>query len=200
MVRRFREVAEEILVGISEAMKGLDSDQVDGMVESLLTARSEGRKILVVGAGRSGLVGKAFAMRLMHLGFNAYVIGETITPAVGEGDLVFIISGSGSTTLPVAVAEMAKKLGASVLAITSYPDSPLGKNANHVVVVPGRETTAREEEYHSRQLLGEHEPLAPMGTLFEDSCVIFLDSIIAELMSRLGMSEEEMRQRHAVIE
>jgi len=59
------------------------------MLEALLLAKSEERKILVVGAGRSGLVGKAFAMRLMHLGFNIYVMGETITPAFGVGDLVF---------------------------------------------------------------------------------------------------------------
>jgi 6-phospho 3-hexuloisomerase len=89
------------------------------MLEALLLAKSEERKILVVGAGRSGLVGKAFAMRLMHLGFNIYVMGETITPAFGVGDLVFVISGSGSTTLPLTVAKMAKSLGAKVLAVTS---------------------------------------------------------------------------------
>ncbi|MFQ6054258.1 MAG: SIS domain-containing protein, partial [Candidatus Bathyarchaeia archaeon] len=158
-LKRLMEAAEEITRGITEAMRGLDLAQVEGMLEALLLARAEGRKVLLVGAGRSGLVGRAFAMRLMHLGFNIYVMGETITPAVGEGDLVLIISGSGSTTLPVTVAEMAKKLGARVLAVTSHPESPLGMTADHIVVVPGRESRAREEEYHSRQMLGEHEPL-----------------------------------------
>ncbi len=139
-------------------------------------------------------------MRLMHLGFNVYVMGETINPAVGEDDLAIIISGSGSTALPVTVAEIAKKLGVKVLAVTSNPESLLGKAADHVVRVPGRSRVAHEEEYHSRQLLGEHEALTPMGTLFENSCMIFLDSLIAELMGRLGMSEEEMKRRHAAIE
>ena len=199
-MRRLMDAAEEMLRGISEAMGGLDLSQVEGMLEALLLARSEGRRVLVVGAGRSGLVGKAFAMRLMHLGFDIYVMGETITPAVGEGDLVLIISGSGSTALPVTVAEMARRLGARVLAVTSHPDSPLGTTADHVVLVPGRERMAREEEYHSRQMLGEHEPLAPMGTMFEGSCMVFLDAVIAELMDRLEMSEEEMRRKHASIE
>jgi len=199
-MKRLVEAAEELLSGISEAMRQLDLSQVDGMLEALLLARTEGRKVLIVGAGRSGLVGRAFAMRLMHLGFNIYVMGETITPSVGDGDLVLVISGSGSTTLPVTVAEMAKRLGAKVLVMTSHPNSPLGRTADHLVVVSGREMVAREEEYHARQLLGEHESLAPMGTLFEDSCMVFLDSVIAELMTRLDVSDEEMKRKHAVIE
>ena len=194
------EAGEEIIQGISEAMSGLDLSQVEGMLDILVQARGEERKVLIVGAGRSGLVGRAFAMRLMHLGLNVFVMGETITPAIGDGDIVLIISGSGSTTLPVTVAEMAKKLRAKVLAVTSHPGSQLGKAADHIVIVLGRKRMAREEEYHSRQLLGEHESLAPMGTLFEDSCMVFLDSVIAELMARFGMSEEEMKSKHAAIE
>jgi 6-phospho-3-hexuloisomerase len=200
MYKAFSEAAEEILREISKAMRGLDLSQVGGMLEALLRAKSEGRKILVVGAGRSGLVGKAFAMRLMHLGFNIYVMSETITPAVGEGDLVFVISGSGNTTLPLTTAKMAISLGAKVIAVTSHPDSPLGIIADLVVNVPGRDTIARENEYHSRQLLGDHEPLAPMGTMFEDSCMVFLDSVIAELIVRMGISEEAMKNQHATIE
>lgn len=194
------EASEEILKGISEAIRGLDPSQVERMLEALLNVRAEEKKALVVGAGRSGLVGKAFAMRLMHLGLNVYVMGESITPAIGDGDLVIVISGSGSGALSITSANMAKRLGALVLAVTSYPDSALGRTSDFVVVVPGREVIAREEEYHSRQLLGEYASLAPMGTLFEDSCTVFLDSIIAELMTRLEVSEEAMKGRHSTIE
>jgi 6-phospho-3-hexuloisomerase len=196
----FMKASEEILRGISEAIRGLDQSQVEDMLGTLLRLREEGRKVLVVGAGRSGLVGKAFAMRLMHLGFDVHVMGETITPAIGQGDLVLIISGSGSTALPVTVANMAKSLGGFILSVTSHPESPLGKTADQIMVVPGRVTMAREDEYVSRQLKGEHEPLAPMGTIFEDSCMVFLDAVIVELMARLEISEEEMRRKHAVIE
>jgi 6-phospho-3-hexuloisomerase len=199
-MRRFEEAIDEILKGISNAMSQVNPAQIEGVTQALLHARDEERRVLIVGAGRSGLVGRAFAMRLMHLGFNVYVMGETINPAVGEDDLAIIISGSGSTTLPVTVAEIAKKLGVKVLAITSNPQSLLGKVADHVVRVPGRSRMALEEEYHSRQLLGEHESLTPLGTLFENSCMILLDCLIAELMGRLGMSEEEMKRRHAAIE
>lgn len=199
-MRRFAEAVGEILKGISDAMEKVDPENVEGLVNELIRARDEGRRVMVVGAGRSSLVGRAFAMRLMHLGLNVYVLGETINPAVADGDIVLVISGSGSTALPVTVAEIAKKLGVRVLAVTSNPESPLGKLADLTVVVPGRSKAAREEEYQSRQLLGEHESLTPMGTLFENSSMVFLDSLIAELMDRLGVSEDEMKRRHAAIE
>ena len=200
MYTAFSGAAEEILRGISEAIREIDLSQVGEMLSALLQVGNEGKKVLVVGAGRSGLVGKAFAMRLMHLGFNVYIMGETINPSVGEGDLVFVISGSGSTALPLTVARMAKGLGAKVLSVTSHPDSPLGVVADLVVHLPGREAIADEAEYQSRQLLGNHESLAPMATMFEDSCMVFLDCIIAELMGQMGVSEERMKSKHATIE
>ncbi|MDH5199623.1 MAG: 6-phospho-3-hexuloisomerase [Candidatus Bathyarchaeota archaeon] len=199
-MRRFAEAVGEILKGISDAMEKVDPENVEDLVKELIRAHDEGRRVLVVGAGRSSLVGRAFAMRLMHLGINVYVLGETINPSVADGDIALVISGSGSTALPVTVAEMAKKLGVRVLAVTSNPESPLGKLADLTVVVPGRSKAAREDEYHSRQLLGEHESLTPMGTLFENSAMVFLDSLIVELMDRLGVSEDEMKRRHAAIE
>lgn len=200
MYEAFNKAAKEITDGILEAIKEIEPSHVGGMLDAFLEARNKERKILVVGSGRSGLVGKAFAMRLMHLGFNVYVMGETITPAIRDDDLVLVISGSGSTTLPLTIAKKAESIGAKVIAVTSHPKSPLGMVAELVVNLPGREMTAREDEYHSRQILGNHEPLAPMGTMFEDSCMVFLDSIIAELIARVGMSEDAMQSKHATIE
>jgi 6-phospho-3-hexuloisomerase len=191
---------EDLLKSIAAALEGLDRGEVETLLESLMDTRARGKKVLVVGAGRSGLVGKAFAMRLMHLGFQVYVLGETINPNVGEGDLVIVISGSGKTTVPLAAAQMAESLNAKVVAITSQEESPLAHAADLVVDMPGREDIAAENEYHIRQLKGQHESLAPMGTMFEDTTMIFLDSIIAELMNRLGLSEDAMRERHATIE
>ncbi len=146
-------------------------------------------------------MGQAFAMRLMHLGFRSYVLGETITPSVGDGDLVVAISGSGTTTMVVAAAEAAKKMRAKVVAITSYRDSPLANYADLVVQVPGRTKVATMDDYFARQILGLHEPLAPLGgTLFEDTTMVLLDAVIAELMHRLRKTEDEIRSRHANIE
>jgi len=187
---------EEIVQGIQSSLKLLEEKQV----EKLLKVIVDSNKILIVGQGRSGLVGRAFAMRLMHLGLSVYVVGETITPSIEVDDLLFAISGSGRTSFVVNAATTAKKTGAKVATITSHPDSPLGKLSDHVVVVKGRTKLARSKDYTSNQILGIHEPLAPLGTMFEICSMVFLDSIVAELMYRLSKSEEDMRRRHAVIE
>jgi 6-phospho-3-hexuloisomerase len=102
----------------------------------------------------------------------------------------------------LTASSAAKEIGARVVAVTSYPESPLGKIADHVVVVKGRTKMGwpREEDYLARQILGEREPLSPLGSVFENNCMIFLDSLIVELMYRLKKTEEELRKRHATIE
>jgi 6-phospho-3-hexuloisomerase len=190
----------EISLFVLKASEMVDLSQVDRLIDTLLKAYNDRRKILVMGAGRSGLVGRAFAMRLLHLGFNSYVLGDTIVPSISRGDVAIAISGSGRTQLILTAAEAAKKVGATVVAITSYPDSPLGALADLVVWVPGRTKTSRVEDFFARQILGIHEPLAPLGTLFEDTTAIFLDGVIYALMKKLGVREEDMSLRHANIE
>jgi len=186
---------------ILSAIKRLDAKMISKMVDMLVDfyQKKQGR-ILVMGAGRSGLVGRAFAMRLLHLGYNAYVLGETIVPAIREGDIVIAISGSGKTKLIVTAAEAAKEAKARLIAVTSYPDSPLGRLADLVIEVPGRTKYSNETDYFARQILGMTEPLAPLGTLFEDTTMIVLDGIVAELMIRLKKTEEDLRLVHANIE
>ena len=190
----------EIATFIMRSIEIISEEEKNKMIEALVDAYNRGARILVMGAGRSGLVGKAFAMRLLHLGFQVYVLGETIVPRIKEGDAVIAISGSGRTRLIVTAAEAAKHVGAKIIALTTYPDSPLGKLADIVVRLPGRTKIAKEEDYFARQILGIHEPLAPLGTLFEDTSLVFLDSVVVELMNKLGKTEEDLRNAHANIE
>ena len=198
------QVFKEAFVSISKflnySLTELSLEEVEKFINRLVSIYYDFRKILVLGAGRSGLVGRAFAMRLSHLGYNVYVFGETINPPLNPGDMLIAISGSGRTKLVVTAAEVAKNLGAVVVSITSYPDSPLGRLSDIVVRVPGRTKISGEDDYNVRQLMGIYEPLAPLGTLFEIAALVMLDAVIAELMSRLGKTEEDLRSRHANIE
>ena len=194
--RAYMQIANFIL----NALNVLRRTQLEKFVEVLVEAYRAGKKVLVMGAGRSGLVGRAFAMRLKHLGFDVYVLGDTIVSPVKQGDVVIAISGSGRTGLIVTAAEAAKSVGAKVVAITTFTDSPLAKIADIVVEVPGRTKVSQVEDYFARQILGLHEPLAPLGTLFEDTTMVFLGAVVAELMHRLGKSEEDLRRGHANIE
>ncbi len=195
-----RDTIIEITSFIMKAIEVISDDEKNKFVEELINAYKRSARVLVMGAGRSGLVGKAFAMRLLHLGFQVYVLGETIVPRIRENDLVIAISGSGRTRLIVAAAEAARIVGARIIALTTYPDSPLGRIADIVVRIQGRTKIAREEDYFARQILGLHEPLAPLGTLFEDTVMLFLDGVTVELMHKLGKTEEDLRSQHANIE
>ena len=199
-MKNWVETASQITYTLMTAISNIEPEHVEQLIAFLLQAKKNDKKILIVGAGRSGLVGKAFAMRLMHIGYDVYVIGETITPAIGKGDLVIVISGSGSGELSITATQIAQRLGSFVIAITSHPDLQLGRTVDHIIEIPGRESVAREKEYLSRQLVGEHESLTPMGTLFELTCAVFLDCMIVELMSLLDVPEAVMKQKHSTIE
>lgn len=146
------------------------------------------KRVFLYGAGRSGLVAKAFAIRLVHLGFQTFVIGETITAPVQKGDLVIIISGSGETIPAVMTAEIAHNLGAYVVSITGKKDSDIAKFANITLYI---KSTCNEEK---------RKKYAPLGTLFEASVWILLDGIIADLLNYKKETEEDMRCRHATLE
>ena len=74
-------------------------------LEKIASTLQKAPRIFNIGEGRSGLMAKSFAMRLMHLGATVYVVGETITPAIAEGDLLVAVSGSGTTKSVVWTAE-----------------------------------------------------------------------------------------------
>jgi len=200
-LRTLKKAMIEISGNISNAVNAIDDTQVDQLVELLIDGLKSNRRIFVVGAGRSGLVVRAFAMRLMHLGFEVFVVGETITPAVTEKDILIAISGSGRTKLVVESSRIAKRdVGATLVVITSYPDSPLAQLADLVVEIRGRTKIMEQNDYIQRQIKGEHRPLTPLGTLFESTVLAFLDGLIAELMEKTGKHEKDLKERHAVIE
>jgi 6-phospho 3-hexuloisomerase len=181
---------------VEDVVDSLERKEVNALVNRVLKAKN----VFVYGAGRSGLVAKAFAMRLMHLGINVHVIGGEVTPAIGKGDLVLLVSGSGESTSVTNSAKIAKKVGAKICLITSYPKSSTGNKADYIVNVKGRTKLKGEKDFLLRQIKGEHYTLAPLGTLFEISVLVFLDSLIVELMGRLKITEDDMRVRHATIE
>jgi 6-phospho-3-hexuloisomerase len=105
------------LVGneISATAAKIDVQQVAVLAGHL---RRPGR-LFVAGAGRSGLVLRMAAMRLMHRGLNVHVAGDTTTPAIGSDDLLLVASGSGTTSGVVESAETAAKAGARIAALTT---------------------------------------------------------------------------------
>lgn len=191
-----REAIRDIVDNLQKMEREIDAKTVDRFIDTLTSAGN----VFVLGLGRSGLVAKAFAMRLMHLEINVFVVGETITPAINEGDALIAISGSGRTSYIVSAARIARERGAQVVAVTSHPESELGVIADLTVTVRGRTKIDGEKNYMKRQIRGNHHSRTPLGTLFEISALVFLDGLIAELMHRLDKREEDLNERHSVFE
>ena len=163
----------------------------DEEAEKLVNKILESKKIFVAGAGRSGFMGKSFAMRMMHMGIDAYVVGETVTATFEKDDLLIIGSGSGETKTLVSIAEKAKKTGGTVAAVTIFPESTIGQLADIIVKLPGSPKDQSENEYKTIQ---------PMGSLFEQTMLLFYDALILRFMERKGLDSNKMYGKHANLE
>jgi 6-phospho-3-hexuloisomerase len=176
----------------------ISDEDAEKFIRELLDAK----RVYVVGAGRSGLVAKAFAMRLMHLGLHAYVVGETITPALNKGDVMVIFSGSGRTKTVADLAETARDIGGKICLITSNADSRIGKIADCIVIIEHHRDKVADDaaEFEVRQMMGDHKSFAPLGTLFETASMIFADAVISRMMEIEQVDESALKNRHTNIE
>lgn len=149
-------------------------------------------KIFTAGVGRSGYMMRAFSMRLMHAGFSAYVVGDTEAPGASKDDLLILGSGSGETESLIAVAKKAKKIGLHILLITGFPDSPLGHLADKTIRISAPTPKSQgKSSFISSQ---------PMGSLFEQALLLYLDSLVMEIMDRQRIDVAVMFGRHANLE
>lgn len=175
-----QELILEKITGILEATEESYDEKLTAMLD-------EAARIFIAGAGRSKLVGNFFAMRLVHGGYKVNVVGEIVTPSIQQGDLLIVISGSGETEQLVAFTKSAKKIGAKIMLISAQSKSTIGDMADGLFQI------GRSDLYG--KVVG-----MPMGTVFELSTLLFLESTISHIIHEKGIPEEIMRSRHANLE
>ena len=174
---------------VEQSLRAISPEQLDAAVEAI----DKAERIFVAGAGRSGLVMRAFAMRLMHLGKTVYVVGDVTTPCIEEHDLLLIGSGSGSTGSLRIHAEKARSIGAVILLFTIAPESPIGSAADLEVHIPAPSPKAEG-------VVKTVDSIQPMGSLFEQSLFLLGDVLILTLMEQHQRNSEEMFKLHANLE
>ena len=177
----------KIIKELSRSVDLIADEEAEKLVNGIL----ESKKVFVAGAGRSGLMGKSFAMRLMHMGIDAYVIGETVTPTFEQDDILIIGSGSGETKSLVSISEKAKRIGGTIATATISPESTIGALADIVIKLPGSPKDQSE---------GDYQTIQPMGSLFEQTLLLFYDGVILRLMDKKGLDTNKMYGRHANLE
>lgn len=159
----------------------------DNLPVKLTNMLDNAKRVYVSGAGRSGLVCRFFAMRLMHSGYDVSVVGEIVTPSIKKGDLLIVISGSGETEQLIAFTKKAREVGAQICLITAKSSSTIGDMADAVLQI------GTSDQYG--KVVG-----MPMGTVFELSTLSFLEALVSHLIHEKGIAEEVMRYRHANLE
>jgi 6-phospho-3-hexuloisomerase len=191
------ELMQLMATRIKEIAVDLEQQETSCFLDEMLSAK----RIYVTGAGRSGLVSRAFAMRLMHIGFESYVVGETITPALSREDTLVAFSGSGETNSIVDICETAKEVGARICLITGAADSRIRRIADCTVLLSGTLAYTAETPagYEVRQITGQYRStsasFAPLGTLYEASALIFSDAVITAMMEARHCSIDEVKGR-----
>jgi len=180
------EIAREILAEIDRVLARVDEKQITQLCDAIRSARH----IFIHGLGREGLVMRAFAMRLMHLGLKVAVVGDVTTPPIGPGDLFLVSCGPGRLATIQALVEIARRAGGQVAVITAQAKAPVAKEATMVIHLPAQ-TMAEKEMSSSSQV---------MGSAFEQSLWILLDALVPRLQIALGQGAEDLRRRHTNLE
>lgn len=149
-------------------------------LERFVQALIEANRVFFSGQGRSGLMSRAIAIRLMHIGLNVHVAGESSTPAISHGDVLVAVSASARTQATLMHMKTARSAGAKVALVSAVVSQ--SDLADFVLPIPAR--TAVPSKQHA-------------GSLFEQSWLILGDLIAWRVQQRLGVPEEVLNARHA---
>lgn len=160
---------------------------VDRLIEEIENAG----RVFCAAQGRSGYILRCFCMRLMQLGYPAFFAGETITPGIDKGDMLFVLSGSGQTTLTQEWTRIAREQGATACGIIGVEDSPIGRGLDYSFSLPaGSRLDSR----------GDPDSIQPPGSLFEQAAFCLLETIALALYQRQGSDPQAILDRHANLE
>ena len=177
--------AQLIINELNQSVKTLSDDDIIDLIQKI----QQHKRIFVYGTGRSGLMLKAFAMRLMQLGLNSFVVGETTTPSVQKGDLLILASASGETESVNIMAKSARNKGIDLAIICASDTSTLAKlQTPNILLQSG---TKFNQSPVSQQ---------PLGSLFEQMLLIIFDTVILVMSREQNESNNDMAQRHASLE
>jgi 6-phospho-3-hexuloisomerase len=90
------------------------------------------------------------------------------------------------------MANKAKKIGSDLALVTIFPNSTIGQIADVAVKIPAPTPKVEVDS--------GFKSIQPMGSLFEQSLLLFLDTIILRLMEKQGNDSNTMFTRHANLE
>jgi 6-phospho-3-hexuloisomerase len=188
MMSDHADIARRAAQDIGAAAAATDPASIDAAVAEIAQAQS----ILCHGVGREGLMMRALAMRLCHLGCDAHVVGDMSAPPVGPRDLLIVSAGPGDLPTVGALADVARQAGARTLCVTAQPLGPVPAACDRILEIPAQ-TMANDRGAAASSVL-------PMGSVFEGAQFLVFEILVLALRARLGITPEAMRARHTNLE
>ncbi|MDQ6638863.1 MAG: KpsF/GutQ family sugar-phosphate isomerase [Pseudomonadota bacterium] len=122
----------------ARALDALKDRQGEGFVAALGAILACGGRVVVMGMGKSGHVGRKVAATLASTGTPSFFVhpGEASHGDLGmvtAGDVVLAISNSGESDEIAAIVPAIKRLGVTLIAMTGHVESSLGRHADVVI-------------------------------------------------------------------
>lgn len=126
-----RKVFQSNIQTLQRAIEQLDYDKVEQAADKIDNAS----KIIMLGVGASASIAEDFYIRLMRIGMNATMIGDSHLMQIAAnllepGAVVVAVSHTGRTVEILRAIETAKAAGAFTIGITGYLGTPLAKTAD----------------------------------------------------------------------
>ena len=133
----FNKIFTSNIRSLYETIQNLDMEQATCAVDLMKKAR----KILWMGTGSSEMTAMHAVFHLMQFGYSTFYATNGVTMRTAalnlqKGDLAIGISYCGHTRDTVDSLAMARQSGANTIAVTSYKDAPLCRNADVVLYAP----------------------------------------------------------------
>jgi len=170
----------------ARALDALKSRQGDGFVAALGAILACRGRVVVMGMGKSGHVGRKVAATLASTGTPAFFVhpGEASHGDLGMvtgGDVVLAISNSGESEEIAAIVPAIKRLGATLVAMTGNVESSLGRHADVVI------SSAVDQEACPLNLAPTASTTAQMA---------LGDAIAVALLDARGFREDDFARSH----
>lgn len=144
-------VAYQEARAIEETARGLDLEALDHVVDAIRGAS----RLDVFGAGSSGLTAQDLQLKLHRIGVPTFCWSDahlalTSFALTGPGGVAIAVTHTGQTLEANQVLAVARERGATTVAITNHPDSPIADVADHLLVTSARESRYRTGAMSSR--------------------------------------------------
>src|SRR6266487_847010 len=138
--------ASERLVDRGKRVLALEAAAVQALADNLgvafaraieILAGAKGR-VIISGVGKSGLIARKIAATFTSTGTPATFLHPVDSlhgdlGIVGRDDVAIVLSKSGNSDELFGLVSQLKRLGVPIIAVTSDPDSPLGRQATVVL-------------------------------------------------------------------